>query len=208
MKTKKSQEFHASKIKPLVQVVARMVQQNPDMANNMDYLWANVVREIPELKDRSHCANCGESMAIYLYTVTYLDTRLLCAMADVITKRMNKGMDFTAANKIHLPTEIKNYTLISRQTITSKLGLIAKVMKDGKHDRKAGWSITRRGFDFLRGQPIPKMVKVFHNRIQEHFEDTVTMKELISTPGNHKESEDLSAIAGVFIDTYQKPRLL
>ncbi len=210
---KKPQEYHATKMRPIVQLVARLVQEHPDMADNMDYLWTNVLRAVPELKDRTHCANCGESMAVYIYSVTYLDVKLLCAMAQVITKRMNAGKNFTEANKIHLPTEIKDYTLISRQTISSKLGLIAKVMKKDKdgediHDRSAGWSITRRGFEFLKGKPIPRQVKVFHNSIQERFDLTTTMSQAVHGNGTPSELKDLEEIAGVFVDTYETPRLL
>ena len=44
------------------------------------------------------------------------------------------------------------------------VGLVAKVLTpDGKHDQKAGWLITARGWAFLRGEAIPKKVKVFRN---------------------------------------------
>src|SRR3990172_1616257 len=68
MTKKKQQEYQASKFHPIVQVVARLLQQHPDMAENMDYLWTNVTMAIPELRDRTHCGNCGESMATYKYT--------------------------------------------------------------------------------------------------------------------------------------------
>lgn len=208
MKTKNTTEYQAGRLRPIVQVVARLVKENPEMADNMGFLWANVQSIIPELKDRSKCANCGESMAVYTYTVTYLDTKLLCAMAEIITKRMNKGMSFTDANKIHLQTEIPNYTLTSRQTIASKLGLIAKVMREGKHNRRLGWSITKRGFEFLRGQPVPRQVKVFHNTIQARFEETITMIDTLSQANSMSEKRELQDIAGVFIDSYEQPRLL
>jgi len=211
--TKKSkEEFQASKFRPIVQIVARLVQKHPDMADNMDYLWTNILQLIPELKDRTHCANCGESMAIYRYRVTYLDAKLLCAMAEVISRRMHKGMSFTDANKVHLQTEIKDFTLGARGNISSKLGLIAKVMKkngdkDTTHDRKSWWSITRRGFNFLKGEAVPRTVKVFHNKIQEHFEETITIKQVYVNKGK-AETDSLEAIAGVFIDSYERPRLL
>lgn len=168
---------------------------------------ANLVINFPELKDHTHCANCGESMAIYTYSVTYLDVKLLCAMANIVNRRMDSGMTFTEANKVHLQSEINDYTLISRQTITSKLGLIAKVIKDKVHDRKAGWVITKRGYDFLHGIPVPRMVNVFHNSIHEYFDQLITMKETLSSI-NTREVSELNNIAGIFIDHFEKPRLL
>lgn len=211
MRKKATQEYQASKVRPIVQIVARLVQKHPEMANNMDYLWTNVVQLVPELRDRTKCANCGESMAIYRYAVTYLDAKLVLAMAKVITERMHKGMAFTEANKVHLQREIKDFTLAARGNIVSKHGLIAKVMKKNKngklsHDRAAGWAITRRGFQFLKGEPIPKMVKVFHNQIQEHFDETITIGEVLSGQ-SRGEIENFKEIAGLFIDSYEKPRL-
>jgi len=201
---KKPTEYHATKIRPIIQLVANIVKKDPSIADNPNYLWACLVQSAPELKDRTRCANCGASMAIYTYSVTILDTRLLCALADIITKRMQRGMAFTDANKIHMPSELKSYNLISRQTISSKLGLIAKVMKKDKsgeliHDQKAGWSITRRGFDFLKGKPIPRTVKVFHNRIQERFEDQITIGQTYAMSNNRNEEKALSEIVGVFV---------
>lgn len=207
MTTKNQTEYQAGKLRPIIQVVARLVQKNPEMADNMQFLWANVQASMPELQDRSRCANCGESMAIYIYSVTYLDTKLLCAMAEIITKRMNNGASFTEANKVHLQSEIPNYSLVSRQTISSKLGLIAKVMKNGKHDRNKGWSITKRGFDFLKGKPVPRQVKVFHNTIQERFDETITMTATLTQANSIVEKRQMQDIAGVFIDSYEKPKL-
>ena len=98
-------------------------------------------------------------------------------------------------------------------TIASKLGLVAKVMTKNDagemvHDRKAGWCITKRGYDFLLGEKIPRKVQVFHNQIQEHFDDTITISEIINQPGNREESAKLAEIAGVFVETYQDPQLL
>jgi hypothetical protein len=198
----KKQQYQSGKIGSIVHYISEK------WGLDEKEIRANLSVNFPELKDHTHCANCGESMAIYTYSVTYLDVKLLCAMANIVNRRMNNGITFTEANKIHLQTEIDNYTLISRQTITSKLGLIAKVIKDKVHDRKAGWVITKRGYDFLHGVAVPKMVNVFHNSIQEHFNQLITMKETLSSINNKSEVSELNNIAGIFIDHFEKPRLL
>ena len=208
MKIDHKKEYQSGRIGQLVRYMASKYSLDEKMVR------ADLAINFPELKDKTHCANCGESMAVYIYSVTYLDVRLLCAMADKVTEKIKRGYSFTSANKTHLQTEISDYNLISRQSIASKLGLIAKVMKknDEKelvHDRKAGWSITTRGYDFLRGEPIPRMIKVFHNRIQERFEDLITMNEILNTPENkHNGSEKLYESAGIFVESYQHPQLL
>lgn len=201
LKTSKKQ-YHPGRIGQMVHLISEKYGLDETE------MRANLVANFPELKDKTHCANCGESMSIYTYSVSYLDVKLLCAMADIVNRRIDGGMNFTEANKIHLQTEIEDYNLISRQTITSKLGLIAKVIKGKTHDRKAGWVITSRGFEFLRGEKVPRMVNVFHNRIEERFDETISMAEVLGTINSITESSRLFNIAGVFIDHYQKPKLL
>lgn len=172
---------------------------------------ATLVVNFPELKDPAFCANCGESMTEYTYSVSILDADLLCEMAAVINKKMENGLSFTDANKIHLQKQIERFTLGARGNITSKLGLIAKVMKKGKdgkptHDRDAGWSITHRGFDFLHGKPVPKKVKVFRNSIEERFDETVTMAMLYR--GDQKKEVEWRKVAGVLEAGHANPKLL
>lgn len=199
---KKEQEYKKPHIATILDAIAEKFSLDPVQVKSF------ALEAFPELRDKKRCANCGESMAIYTYTISVLDAQLLCEIAKVVTKRMQeKGMSFTEANKVHLQSEIKNYTLASRQTIASKLGLVAKVRnKQQGHDRKAGWCITKRGYEFLAGKPVPKQVKVFHNEILGHFDEMITMTELFR--GSAHLGNDWQEIAGVFVEEYQKPRLL
>ncbi len=142
---------------------------------------AFLLKTFPQLRKKEKCVNCGASMAIYNFAVTSLDALLLVQMGKIVMERCKKGMLFRDANKIHLSTSIKG-TNSSRQTISSKLGLITKVKKsDGSHDRRAGWLITKRGFDFLAGRPIPAKVQVFRNEITERFDELTTLGQVAST---------------------------
>lgn len=208
-KNKEPKEYQKGKIGLIIRTTLALIRQDPELLKEENELrLATMLKyNLPELKDKSKCGNCGESMAVYMYTLSVLDAQLLCAIAKVVTKRMQGGKTFTEANKVHLQTEIGDYTLASRQTIASKLGLVAKVKnREGKHDRKAGWCITTRGYEFLAGKPVPKKVKVFHNQIQEHFDEMITMSELFRN--SNVKSEDWQDIAGVFIAEYEAPRLL
>lgn len=57
--------------------------------------------------------------------------------------------------------------------------LIAKAKENG--EKRAGyWVITRRGGQFLKGElAIPREVKIFRNKIQEHGTHLVTIKDII-----------------------------
>jgi hypothetical protein len=151
------------------------------------HLRALVFKNYPQFKNKTRCPNCGSSMAIYWFSVDYLTASLLFEMGKLVRDKIKKrGISFREANKIHIVSEVAGYSLQSRNTQASKLGLIAKVLKKtstGKtvHDTKAGWLITKRGYDFLRGERVPRKVSVFRNKIQEHTEDMITFSEAINT---------------------------
>jgi len=91
-------------------------------------------------------------------------------------------MAFTHANRVHIQKDCAaDYTTKSRQTKCRTLGLIAKVMQGEKHDLQAGWVVTRRGWELLRGKAIPKKVVVFRNEIIDRFDETITMAEVMAS---------------------------
>lgn len=159
---------------------------------------ADLKLNFPALFKKEECANCGASMAEYVYTLDLLDALLLFGMGRIVDERCKKGMAFTDANKVHLQTTLNTYYSVpSRSTQCSKLGLVAKVLrKDGSHDQKAGWCITRRGFEFLAGKPVPRQVQVFRNEITERFDELTTFAEIMKK-GEHK-------VGGSEFNSYQK----
>lgn len=151
----------------------------------------------PELKNKSVCPNCKASMEQYWYNMTNINALLLLQMGNVVKRNMRNGQAFHEANQVHISTEIKDYAIASSQTLCSKLGLIAKILnEDGTHDRSKGWLITTRGFAFLRGEPIPKKVKVWRNEIQERCEETVTIGELFAGTVTSYSANDWVEFAG------------
>jgi hypothetical protein len=130
-------------------------------------------------------------MAIYEHQIDTLDALLLLGMGKIVGERVKAGMDFTEANKVHLQSKLNTYYSVpSRSTWCSKLGLIAhatRKAKDGKRvrDQKMGWCITDRGFAFLAGKPIPARVQTFRNRITQHFEATTTISQVVQASDQH-----------------------
>ncbi len=145
---------------------------------------AFLVKQFPELKKKEKCANCGASMALYEHKMDYLDALLLIGMGKIISSRLQSNIPFRRANQIHLQTTLKAYYSVpSRSTWCSKLGLITKVKhRNGRHDQKAGWLVTKRGFEFLAGKPVPARVQTFRNGITERFDDMITIGEVKYDP--------------------------
>lgn len=180
-RSKKQKEYEKGLLPKIVGVMANIF-----MADD-GYVKAILVNNFPELKERSVCANCGASMESYIYVLDCLDALLVYRMEKLVRSRVAGGMDFSEANKIHISSELKStgYSVLSRQTQAGKLGLIAKVKnKNGSHNRAKGWAITERGFDFLQGKRVPQKVKVWRNKILEHFDETTTISEAFITHKN------------------------
>lgn len=183
---KKNEEYYATKIRPIMQLVARMVQKNPEMADNMDYLWACVVSSVDELKDSSKCGGCGRSMKISLYEADLLDALLIIKMADQVRKNMAEGMSFTEANKVHIPTLGAKQGILKRQTKCDYLGLI----KQNDNWRYTGyWCLTSWAWKALRGEPIPKQVKYWEGHILGRSVALTTLSGMFQT---HREQVDLA----------------
>ncbi len=177
---KKTPEYLPSKIRPVVQIVARMVQNDPTLADDQDRLWATVRHNIPDLQDVSKCM-CGRSMKVSLYEADLHDALLILAMARVVRENVRKGMSFTEANKVHIPTLQATQATLKRQTKCDYLGLI----KQQKNWSGTGfWCLTRWAWQALRGDPIPKAVKYWEGQLLGRSKAMTTLGEMFE---NHKE---------------------
>lgn len=163
-----SKEFNPGKINPIIKVIARIVANDPALVfQNLDKeLIAKVEEEIPELKDKSRCANCAAPMIQYSYNLNVLNTALVINMAKDVKRRIGIGMEFTEANMVHVPTLDTSDAIRHKTTDCAKLGLLAKYKVDGKHIHGM-WVITTRGFEALRGKEVPTGIIVWRGRIIE-----------------------------------------
>lgn len=182
-----TKQYKTPKIKSIVEFICAR--------NNLDVVKVigDLKVQFPELWIKEKCANCEASMAINTYKVDVVSLVLLKRMAEVFRKKLMSGLKFTDANKIHLVSEVEGYTIVSHQSIVAKLGLIAKVRnKAGKHITSEGWLITKRGFDCLRGEKVPKSVSVFRNKIIERDLQTTTMAEVFAEYKKDQFKSDVS----------------
>lgn len=129
----------------------------------------------PSIGDPASCPNCDASMLEYVYSFDSLDAVLLFVMARSVRKYQAEGTEFSQANIVHVPnlSEV-SLAVRCRTTQSSKLGLIAKYKVKGKQVRGM-WCITERGWAALRGEPVPRRVKVWRNQIEERFGETITL---------------------------------
>ena len=190
-KNKQQQEkvYKKGRIQPIVahlhKAYSNWIQEHTEVKNSaklptLDELTQEIRRAFPEIKNKERCYNCEASMRINGYTVNEIHVALLTRMAREVRARMQKGYTFHEANKIHVQTLGLYNSKECQTTVSRYLGLIAKVKgKNGKHDTKAGWLITKRGWAFLKGEPVPKCVHAIRNQIVERPEGKmITINEI------------------------------
>lgn len=181
MKKQKITEYQETKLRPLIQIAARMVQKNPAMADDMDYLWACLQSSVPQLKDKSQCGACGRNMKVTIYEADLHDALLLLAMAGEVRKNMKKGLSFTESNKVHIPTLVATQATLKRQTKCDYLGLV----KQQDNWRGTGfWCLTSWAWKALRGEPIPRAAKYWEGKLLGRSKATTTLPEMFE---HHRE---------------------
>ena len=181
----KTTEYHPTKIVPIVpivqiiaNVVKGIVEKNPGRDLDMDYVKACVSASIPGFWKKEECINCGAGMQEYIRELDIFVALLLLDMAKIVKDRVRDGVPFTEANKIRVSAvSLMPHSHKCQTTNASKLGLVAKVLVDGKH-KGAEWAVTRRGWEALRGDRVPREVRVFRNKILERTDQTVTLGEV------------------------------
>lgn len=171
-----NQHIQPTNLRALVKFIAHTVRKKPKLADSTDDLMAYLARQIAGFDDDKHCLLCGGSTKAYIHAVTIRDVVLLTAMAATV-KRRKRTMSFTEANKVE-PAKL-NIGLgpWKRLGYARKLGLIAPIQDSGPVKE---WAITRRGWAALRGEPVPKAILVFKDRILERDSDKITVPEIIS----------------------------
>lgn len=170
-------EFYGGRIKPLVEAVAKLVAEHPDLGRqeNFGRLHASLASGIEGYGKPSVCFNCKRSMKITEYEADLHDALLILAMAKAVKENMKNGLLFTEANKIHLPTLQASNATIKRQTKCDYLGLV----KQPDNWRGSGhWVLTGWAWKALRGDPIPKSAKYWEGHMIGRSEETITLSEM------------------------------
>ena len=174
----KEQEYHPGKLKPMVQIIANIIRSNPRAASDTDYLMACIGHEIPGFNDRTKCANCHRSMKVVTYTADLHDALLILAMARAVKVNIDKGMNFTEANKVHMPTLDVSNTVSKRQTKCDYLGLL----KQPPGLKSTGyWVLTNWAWKALKGQPVPKHAYYWAGEMHGRSEETTTLIVMFNT---------------------------
>ncbi len=144
-----------------------------------------------EKQKKEVCPTCGAIANSYTYRFDSASARLLLAMARKVREQCGKGIVFTEANTIHIQSIGQSYSVVSHQTITAKLGLIAKLKGDDGRHIKGYWVVTKRGWQALRGELVPAKVSTFRKEIVERFDEMTTLgNALVTFPESQYNPQD------------------
>lgn len=121
-------------------------------------------------ENNGRCTHCHQAISIDRYAANQQMANVLATMADHVRLTSSNAVNF---NDINLP-----YRLASQRTKMRLHGLIAKVKRaDGTHIRNT-WLITKKGWGWLGGDPIEKVVVSYNNQVLGHEGGLVTIKQV------------------------------
>lgn len=167
-----------------LEAVKSIVAKDPSVST--EFIYTQLAQWYPELKNRERCPNCDGSMQTYIFRFDVLDALLLISMSKVVGERLEQGVPFTEANKVHVQSmDHATYAVRSRTSQCRQLGLVAKVLNEKGRQERGTWCITKRGWEALRGKEVPAEVRSFQNKIVQRSEKTTTIREALQS---HKDA--------------------
>lgn len=177
-KSKKKEEYYGGRIKNLIETAVLAIKQYPEMLDNTDKLHALLKEKVEGYGKVEACFNCRRSMKVTGYTADLHDALLILAMAREVKKNMLRGMTFTEANMVHLPTlKVSNATL-KRQTKCDYLGLV----KQSDKWRGSGyWCLTAWAWKALRGEEIPRTANYWEGKLISRSVETTALATMFKT---------------------------
>lgn len=141
-----------------------------------------LVRKFGSLAEEKRCFSCDAKIGIDTFKIDYTDSFTMIEIGKKVRENIDRGIPFTQANRVKINgmQDVLNSTQINRVTQLKYLGLIAKYTENGQH-KGALWVITKRGFKFLRNEPVPSQVTVYRKKIIKRTEDLTTMRIAMSS---------------------------
>lgn len=167
--------YQGGKLILIIKVLIRMIMKEPEITKNLDYLMATLESNVPELKNKKECINCGRSMEHYLVKADILNGVLLKRCAEKVRENIRKGIPFTEANMI-LVTELDTSNAVIRRA--SQLKFLNLIQQPKNKQRTGYYVITNWGWKLLGGGEVPKSVTMFNGKIVSRSEDTITLEQM------------------------------
>ena len=118
------------------------------------------------------CPFCGASLVERWIAITPGLVKVLVKCYENVYAKQKNLFEFNELTLNH--TEYANYQKLRFHALIAKHKIGGEIIE-------REWVITRRGFQFLRGEvQIPAKVKVFRNRVIDHDDQLVTVTNVMA----------------------------
>lgn len=140
-------------------------------------------------KRQKRCTHCAANMIVYFPKYNGGLVSALRKMLVVVRNKQQNDVHVSDSGEVRL-----SYAERANMTKLRHLGAVAHVKEEGKIVQ-AHWLITRRGFAFLRGEPVPAWAKTYRNEVIGSSEETITIHEVIeNTKNGEKYWDDIDSL--------------
>lgn len=130
-------------------------------------------------QNEGRCTHCHQTIKIYRYPISRTIKLVMKAIAKATTPETGRAVDVDRDISIE-------HSQRSQLSKMRQHGLIAQPEDNGKKISRH-WLITRKGWDFLRGEPVPAKVVVYNNQVLGHEGGTVSLSRV------DREADDFEA---------------
>jgi len=130
-----------------------------------------------------HCDRCLRVIKVYKYPVSQTMARIMREVAKATRATQERAIDMETLDLTH--------TERSQLSKMRQHGLVVQPKDERGVKKPRHWLITTKGWQFLRGEPIPAKVIVFDNQVLGHEGGTTTIRRLLDDPGFY-ETDPLS----------------
>lgn len=178
---------HTQTRKELIKTIVKVLDEGSVYLTDSSETAAKIVENIENVFNEK-CPFCEASLNKYERRLDRLTVGALIKIQQAVYYKNRKlngtgHIAFKLINSVTvgmLPDDMKlTHSERCMLSILRHHGLIAKVKKDGKVVQ-GRWLITRKGWSFLRGNPVPNSVTTFRNKVIAHSEDLVTIYEVMT----------------------------
>ncbi len=178
MKKRKKAELEPGKLPKLWPLLVTLFNERKDAFDSPEELREIVGQYWKQIHDPTKCPNCGRGMEIKIYKADLHAALFLLAMAREVRANLEKGMSFTEANKVHVPSLPVTNAVSKHITHCDYLNFV----KQSKELKGTGyWFITTWGWKALRGDRVPAHAKYWAGNLIGRSEETITLSEMFRT---------------------------
>lgn len=120
--------------------------------------------------NNGHCTHCGQTIKVYKYKANRTIALMLLKIADRVKETGNPIVHYDDISVSH--------AFHSQRAKLRQHGLIYKHKENGRHIANK-WGITTKGWQWIKGEPIPTRVIVFNNQVLGHDGGTITIAQAL-----------------------------